>query len=144
LNGCKLSELIRDIPKAGAVMYYIIESRILNFQSEMLLVYYGDSQCAAEPFCVGRKYRRDARSKSLIFTDASPSTFEGLDLSKGIRIYSETDKSSSHAHISLLETPTLIHDSHFARPLILFHLVFRTKLFEEFLSLRCLPQERFS
>jgi hypothetical protein len=43
LNGCKLSELIRDIPTAGAMIYYIIESRILNLQSEMLHVYYGDS-----------------------------------------------------------------------------------------------------
>lgn len=42
LNGCKLSELVRDIPTAGAVIYYIIECRILNFHSEMLLVYYGD------------------------------------------------------------------------------------------------------
>jgi len=38
LNSCKFLKLIRDIPTAGAVKFYIIETRILNFYSEMLLV----------------------------------------------------------------------------------------------------------
>lgn len=38
LNSCKFLELIRDIPTAGAVKYYIIESRILKFRSKMLVV----------------------------------------------------------------------------------------------------------
>jgi len=90
LNSCKFLELIRDIPTAEAVKYYIIETRILKFRSKMLLLLSGDGQYPAEHFSVGRNCRSDDRSNPLIFTDASkPLIF--TDVSKPL-IFTDASK----------------------------------------------------